>query len=131
MERIDDLYSSDMLYSHDDEIAYIRAFKKKFGKVPFYFNDIFVVEAKNARTIPGVRLDESTCRELTEVLTKRFKLAKKYAVLVYRCNSNPYEFDSYEEAEEYAESQFDFMEVGKVKIVDSEDFENVIAVYDE
>lgn len=57
--------------------------------------------------------------------------SKKYVVLVYRCNSNPYEFDSYEEAKEYAESCFDFIEVGKVKIVDSEDFDNVIAVYDE
>jgi len=71
---IDDLYSSDILY-YDDQLAYIRAFKKKFGEAPFYFDNIYLVDMKTNKTIRGVYLNESTYREFTEVLTKHFKLA--------------------------------------------------------
>lgn len=56
---------------------------------------------------------------------------KSYAVLVYKCHDNPPEFDTREEAAAYAESQFQNMNVGKVMVVNAEDFDDVFTVLDD
>lgn len=56
--------------------------------------------------------------------------AQSYAVLVYKCEEDPKEFNSYDEAKRYAESQFDSMYVAKVTLVDGEDYDNVIDIWE-
>ena len=74
-----DIYSKDIL-DYDDQLKYKEAFKLKYGYLldqnneDFSFDDVDIYDIKTSKTIPHIKLNSSSCAEITKKLIEYFHL---------------------------------------------------------